>query len=185
MGSFWHVCTCPVGRAVVALSTPGVVGGRPEWRGELLLRHTVCAPRRRGVRGCICCAPACLLFLHCCVYLEFSVSSASDKDAGSAALRVRQRTRSACLTRRPRRILAPLRCPRPCKSVSRFLTRVCGGTTSQPHAPGAHLQDVCAHTTMPRQPPATALQERCQVGRRFWLLVSAPARGNDKRHKSC
>jgi hypothetical protein len=53
----------------------------------LLLRHTVCAPQRRGVRGC---APACLLFLHCCVYLEFSVSSASDKDAGSAALRVRQ-----------------------------------------------------------------------------------------------
>ena len=44
---------------------------------------------------------------------------------------------------------------------------------------------VCAHTTMPRQPPATELQERCQVGRRFWLLVSAPARGNDKRHKSC
>ena len=62
-------------------------GVPPVW---LLLRHTVCAPRRRGVRGCICCAPACLLFLHCCVYLEFSVSSASDKDAGSAALRVRQ-----------------------------------------------------------------------------------------------
>ena len=69
------------------------MGGVPPAR--LLLRHTVCAPRagapgRRGVRECICCAPACLLFLHCCVYLEFSVSSASDKDAGSAALCVRR-----------------------------------------------------------------------------------------------
>ena len=95
MGSFWHVCTCPVGRAVVALSTPGVVGGRPEWRGAACLRCGCCCgtryvPRCRGVRGCICCAPACLLFLHCCVYLEFSVSSASDKDAGSAALCVRR-----------------------------------------------------------------------------------------------
>jgi hypothetical protein len=34
VGSFWHVCTCPVGRAVVALSTPGVVGGRPECVGR-------------------------------------------------------------------------------------------------------------------------------------------------------
>jgi hypothetical protein len=36
--------------------------------------HGMC-PERRGVRGCICCAAACLLFLHCWVYLEFSVSS--------------------------------------------------------------------------------------------------------------
>ena len=95
VGSFWHVCTCPVGRAVVALSTPGVVGGRPEWRGEACRRcgcfcGTRYVPRCRGVCGCICCAPACLLFLHFCVYLEFSVSSASDKDAGSAALCVRR-----------------------------------------------------------------------------------------------
>ena len=27
VGSFWHVCTCPVGRAVVALSTPPRVSG--------------------------------------------------------------------------------------------------------------------------------------------------------------
>jgi hypothetical protein len=37
----------------------------------LLLRHTVCAPWRRVVRGCICCAPACLFFLHYCAYLRF------------------------------------------------------------------------------------------------------------------
>ena len=36
----------------------------------LLLRHTVCAPRHRVVRGCICCAPGSLLFLHCCVDLR-------------------------------------------------------------------------------------------------------------------
>ena len=36
----------------------------------LLLRHTVCAPRRRVVCGCICCAPACLLLLHCCADLR-------------------------------------------------------------------------------------------------------------------
>ena len=88
-----HVSCGPRGRCAV-----NPWGGRREasvaWGGVqpvwLLLRHTVCAPRRRGVRGCICCAPACLLFLHCCVYLEFSVSSASDKDAGSAELRVRR-----------------------------------------------------------------------------------------------
>jgi hypothetical protein len=43
-------------------------GVPPAW---LLLRHTVCAPRRRVVRGCICCAPACLFFLHCCADLRF------------------------------------------------------------------------------------------------------------------
>jgi hypothetical protein len=52
------------------LNTGGLsgVGGVPlAW---LLLRHTVCAPRRRVVCGCICCAPACLLLLHCCADLR-------------------------------------------------------------------------------------------------------------------
>jgi hypothetical protein len=57
----------PLPSLVVSHAAPGVVGGRPEWRGEACRRRacccgTVCAPRHRVVRGCICCAPACLLF---------------------------------------------------------------------------------------------------------------------------
>jgi hypothetical protein len=59
---------------VASHASPGVVGGKLSGVGRrawLLLRHTGCAPRRRVVRGCICCAPACLFFLHCCADLRF------------------------------------------------------------------------------------------------------------------
>ena len=42
-------------------------GVPPAW---LLLQHTESAPGRRVVRECICCLPACLLFLHCCADLR-------------------------------------------------------------------------------------------------------------------
>ncbi len=48
VGSFWHVCTCPVGRAVVAMSTPGVVQGL---RGRIHLRAQPSEGQMQGLRG--------------------------------------------------------------------------------------------------------------------------------------
>ena len=75
------------------------MGGVPPAR--LLLRHTVCAPRagapgRRGVRECICCAPACLLFLHCCADLR-------DNDPRTVSKVVCQRPPRTSLCGKPRR----------------------------------------------------------------------------------